>query len=488
MRNTARFMAIAFMILLTSAPVRAVDGVHPPSPPAGPSGDGQSANAPAGNDAAQNPGQAGQSSAPLPPLSGVEVLTPGSTGNSSSFLLPTFEWTGYGDTNVAGTNRSQGRNYLSTYVGSLTVQDVRKTSQFNAEYSGGELLYTDPVFFPGQSQPITNSNFHTVSLSEQVSWRRWSLLLGDQGSYLPESAAGFGGFGGQGSFGLGAGAGSIANSPAFNSTLNPDQSILTGQSKRLSNTAMAQIAYTPGARSTFTVSGVYGALNFLQPGLIDINYELLFAGYNFKLTRRDEISVYYTHSLLKLHAANRNVLNRGFELAYGRQITGKLSMQFAAGPVVNQIAQPQGGAVTRSFWSTFDSLTYRVPRGSFAASFSRGLTGGSGVIPGAETDTVSTTIGRQLSRRIFSSLEFSHSYNQSLTQLTAGIRRSQYESYLGGLTLSREFGERLSVYFNYSYQQQFTNAGICTSNSCATSFVRQFGGVGINWHGRPIRL
>jgi hypothetical protein len=251
---------------------------------------------------------------------------------------------------------------------------------------------------------------------------------------------------------------------------------------------MTQIEYDASARSSFTATASFGTLQFLEPGFIDSRSWTFMAGYNHRLSQHDELAINYIGSYYRFSGPNSAYLDRGFSIMYGHQITGRFSLQIAVTPTVIQVAQPLGGVSTKSFFGTSSGLQYRTLKWDTALSFNRGPSGGSGVLPGAETDSVGGSIGRQLFRRTRGSIQISHSYNQSLAQVSTLARRSEYEAYQAGITLNREFGRHISVYLNYSFQRQISNNPECLGTGCTTSIIRQVGGVGINWHAQPIKI
>jgi hypothetical protein len=368
------------------------------------------------------------------------------------------------------------------------MQRIQKHSQLNLNYAGGAFWYSQQLPAGTLASLKPYGSFHELGLFEQVSTRRWKWLVGDQGMYLPETPIGFYGFGGLTSFGGGLGGAALANAPSLGPLFSPDQSILTGTARRLSNSALTQIEYDASGRSSTTATASYGTLQFLEPGFIDSRYWIFMAGYNHRLSQHDEVAVTYAHYYFKFNGPNREFLDRGFSILYGHQITGKFSLQISVAPLVNQIAAPLGGAATKSFLSTFDSLAYRSLKWDAVLSFERMMTGGSGILPGAEMDWEQTTIGRQLSRKIRGSLQLSHAYNQSLAQESTLARRSKYEYWQAGFSLSREFGPHLSTYLNYYAQRQISNTPLCVGSNCTTAFLRQIGGVGINLHARPLKI
>jgi len=454
------------------------------SPATSPSGSGQTTS--------YQLGTSGDQTTPttprMVPLSGAETLTPGLGGILYSYILPTFEWTGYGDTNPTGFSQHPGLNTQSTYTGSLTLQNVWKHSQLNLSYAGGAFFYSQGL--PAATLPGIRpfNSFHSLGLFEQVSTRHWKWLVGDQGMYLPESPIGFFGFGGLTSFGGGLGGAALANAPALSSSFSPDQSISTGLSRRMSDSALSQIEYDPSGRSALTATGSFGTLQFLDPGFIDSRYWVFTAGYSHNLSRHDQVALSYLDYYYRFNGPNRAILNRGFSILYGHQINGKFSLEISVAPLVNQIALPLGGASTKAFLSTFDSLQFRSRNWSGSLSFARMMPGGSGVLPGAETDSEQASIGRQLSRRVHGSLQVSHNYSQSLAQESTVASRSKYEFWEAGISLSREFGRHISMYLNYYAQRQLSNTPVCVGTGCTTALLRQVGGVGINWHALPIKI
>jgi hypothetical protein len=402
--------------------------------------------------------------------------------------LPDLEWAGYGDTNPTGFSQHPGLNTQSTYAGSLTLQNVWKHSQLNLSYGGGVFFYSQPL--PAATLPNIRpfNSFHSLGLFEQVNTRHWKWLVGDQGMYLPETPIGFFGFGGLTSFGGGLGGAVLANAPSLGPSFNPDQSIWTGLARRLSDSALTQIEYHPSWRSALTATVSFGTLQFLDPGFIDSRYSVFMAGYSHNLSRHDQVAVSYVDYYYRYNGPNRAILNRGFSILYGHQISRRFSLEISVAPLVTQMALPLGGASTKAFLSTFDSLQYRSRNWAAMLSFARMIQGGSGVLLGAETDLEQGSIGRQLSRKVRGSLQVSHNYEQSLAQESTVARRSKYEYWQAGISLSREFGRHVSMYLNYYAQRQLSNTPVCVGTSCTTAFLRQVGGVGLNWHAQPIKI
>ena len=440
------------------------------------------------------PGLEGTVPQPIPPQSGAKDFSYG--GGTRSYAIPAFHWVGLVDTNRGSAPGSSNLETKSIFLGSLDLQQVRTRTQTNLDYTGGAFFFSRDLRRNSSTPPPPYGTLHSLDLMENVYWRRWQLLLGDQFLYLPESSFGFSGLSGLSSFGGGLGGAGLGSGAVVNPAHLPDQSILTGSSQRLSNTALAEVQYAPGARSTITVTGFYGLLHFLGSGFIDSNYQGLLAGYNYQLSRRNQISIFYLDYLFRFDVADRQILTRGFQLAYVHRFTNRLLMKLSGGPIASQVSLPAGGVVTKPSWSTYDSLRYHAVRADFSLSFLRRVGGGGGALYGSESDVARLTIGRQMSRAFYGFVDFGHAYNQALTQHSSlpslipsdTQRRARYEVWEAGANLNRSVMEHVSIYLTYRAQRQISNQTFCFGNNCGARLFRQVGGVGITWHGRPLKL
>ena len=304
----------------------------------------------------------------------------------------------------------------------------------------------------------------------------------------PRAANGFYGFGGLTSFGSGLGSGYYSSASTLNPTLAPSQTILTGLARRISNMALTEIEYSVGERSLITATGTYGTLHFLDPGYIDNRIWSFLIGYNHLMSRRTEIGITYVQTSFGYGALNQEQLYRSLMLAYGYQLTGKLSLQLSGGLGASQVTNPPGAAVTKSFLSTFDSLQYRSEKVNAQIIFSRYISGGSGVLAGAETDWAQLTLGRQLSRKFNGSLNFGYQHNQPLSQENILQSQTRIAYWQAGASLSYEMGRYMSFYMNYDFQRQVSNAPLCFNSNCGTVFLRHVAGMGLNFHARPIKI
>lgn len=403
-------------------------------------------------------------------------------------MIPSFQYTAFVDTNPEYSVNQGARAFRSSSVGSLTLQEVTRNKELYLRYAGGTEFYSGLSNLGMTNSRSSFATFHQVSVGGSVDWRRWHMFVGDEGSYLPESPLGFTGFEGLTSFNDGLGGEFLWRGGTYNRLLQPDQSILGAYGRRISNTSIGQLQYDATARTTFTLTGAYGLLTFLDPGYLDGTYVSALGGVTHALGSRNYIGGTYLHSRIYFHAPHQDISHQGVIVSYGHRILGKLALEASVGYMLNQFAVSPGGSSSQRIVTTYNSLTYYWRRTNVKTYFSHWITGGSGILRGAETDSLGVRVGRQLSRSTHLDVHFGHYIDQSFTAAVPGAARAKSKAWKGGVQLSRELGRHVSVYIQYNIQRQVTNSSLCVASRCGLTFLRQIGGVGLNWHTRPIRL
>ncbi len=484
MKVRQQFWTVVFALLLcvsASWAQQTDPPVNPPVPPQGPLSPGQSST--------KAPNEGGARVEPEPPLampapdarplSGVEQFTLGEMGKRRSYLLPSFEFFETADTNSSitstnsGTTSSQSNvDAVSTLLGRMSLQRVWSRYHLTADLTSGGYLY--------DTRSDLNSLIEQFSLRQRITWRRWSLLLGDRVSYLPEASFGF-----SGPYYSGLPGTTLVN---FNPLFEPNQSILTARSSRLSNSAVGEIDYKISPKSLLTASGAYQILRFPGASFIDSSNAVFSTGYNYNPTQRDTLALTYGLSLFRFRGTNQRIQNHSVHVAYGRRITGRLALQLSAGPEVATFTHRVAGPDTRVSWGMGSSLLYRYQRTSLRISYTNYLSGGAGVLTGAQSHEVDMAVDRQLSRVWTGSLIFGFAHNRALSQTTAGPTTPVFNSGYAGVNVNRPFGRHMNLYLTYALQRQSSNTGPCTVGICGNVPLRHHFGLGFNWHLRPIMI
>ena len=110
------------------------------------------------------------------------------------------------------------------------------------------------------------------------------------------------------------------------------------------------------------------------------------------------------------------------------------------------------------YWTLNASLQYQLRRAGLSASYNHGLTGGSGMLAGAETDIVTGSLSQQVSRTFNVSWNAGYSRNSGF-----GVPRQSplhvfgqqnYSYWFAGVNAAHPFGRSLDVFVNYQLQYQ----------------------------------
>jgi hypothetical protein len=423
------------------------------------------------------------------PLAGAQDLSLGFPATSRSYWQPNFNLNSTGDSNGLGVTNSTGWAAYASVLGGLDVHKISGSSDLTLSYIGGGNF--------SSNSSIGNSTTQQLELAEKVSFRRSTLSLFDQGSYFPETSFGYGGLNGLtlpggGSLGL------------LNNFL-PGQSILTARGQRASNSSLVQVDTFLAPRFSLTFLGGYSLLRYVDNDLLNSGDIIFQGGYNRQLTREDTLAVFYRFNAYRYSNFNQSINDHSVQVSYGRRVTGRLAFEVAAGPEfaflrtpITGIGPAGGGgsgaaalatsSTTLITWNLNASLTYQLRRTGLRLAYSHGLTGGSGVLAGALTDTVTGSISRQLSRTLGSGFDFGYARNSGLAALTTFTPASggqTYDYWFGGANLTHPFGRTLNLFLAYQLQYQNSNSMFCIGPTCKTNLVRHTVSMGLNWRGHP---
>jgi len=116
--------------------------------------------------------------------------------------------------------------------------------------------------------------------------------------------------------------------------------------------------------------------------------------------------------------------------------------------------------------------------------YSHGVTGGSGIFFGAQSDRVSGTVQHRM-RSMDAQLTAGYSRNRGLNVSGVTSTGQVYNYWFGGVNLERRLSREWSLRLAYELQYQYSNLAFCITSPCGTSFTRNTVSLGVNWRGRP---
>src|SRR5215472_1403638 len=405
-------------------------------------------------------------------LTGAELPTLGSPEMRHSYWVPGISFQNVFRSPANGTGNWVSSSYTN---GNLSVSLASLHSQLRIDYTGGAFLT--------HSTTLPISYIHELSLFETVRLGRWQLLFTDQFQYLPQNSFGFGGVSGISVPGVG---GSLGTGfPGLQAGYSPNQSLFSTNGTRITNSPVAQAEYALTPRASLTAVASYGILSFEQPRATD-TYDTVFSlGYNYRLSRADTLGLLYRFTGYR-YGGNPQALNdHSANLAYGRKITGRLALQFFGGPEVRTYRQSILGSTDKVSFSGGGLLTYAFARSNLSLSYSRGFSGGSGILIGSVLDSVDARWSYQLTRVWQASAMARYSSNGTVagTPVSTGSRNINSLSTSGGI--SRPVGRDANFSLNYTFDYQNLSQPLCPLGGCAQSYSQHLVWTGFQWHTRP---
>jgi hypothetical protein len=473
---------LVVLCLVGAATVRAQDDTQPPQQPQEPVD--ESGPKPAGH---SNPyfdignliGNPGDLQPDYTPLTGMLNAGLGFPEVKHSYWVPGIQFS----SNVQSNSYGGGNNsnwFADNYVvGNLSLLEAWSHAQVAVNYSGGGYFSTD------SSQG--NGWYQQLNFAQTLQLNRWLVQIADDFSYLPTSAFGFGAGSNLGGPGVGGSLGPTI--PGLGGSYVPNQTIFAGTGPRYSNSIVVQATYQLSRRSSLTTSGSYGILHFIDPGNIDTDSAFGGLGYNYLLSHKDTIGLFYQYSTYHFPGSPQAYGSQIASVAYSRKITGRLALSVFGGPQFTSLRVPVG--TTSSTVSGYASayLTYGFENGSLSGNYVHGLSGGSGLLLGSILDQVYFTGSRKLSRVWSGTVNVGYAHNRSIVSPEATVANQDYNSWYAGGGVSRPFGRNFNFSLNYSANFANYNIG-CTGAGCGTSSTSTYQYVTMNlqWHPRPFVL
>jgi hypothetical protein len=173
-------------------------------------------------------------------------------------------------------------------------------------------------------------------------------------------------------------------------------------------------------------------------------------------------------------------------VTYGHHIAGRYSFQAGIGPQILNYNVPANPASTRSVsWSANGGFNYQHNQASLGVSFSRGVTGGGGILAGAITNSVVFSATRPVGRFWSVNGSFGYALNQAIAQAPGST--GSYNSLFGGVGIKRTLSRNATLSANYSLQHQTIGSAVCASGAvCAGQFNRNVISINFGWDFHPI--
>jgi hypothetical protein len=133
-------------------------------------------------------------------------------------------------------------------------------------------------------------------------------------------------------------------------------------------------------------------------------------------------------------------------------------------------------------------VNFQTKAASLSGTYYHGVTGGSGVLGGAITDTFTGSATRQISRTFSGTILGGYSRLQGVplgTVVSGGPTNQSYDYAFGGGNISHPLSRALALNLSYQLQYQTSNAAVCTGTVCGSNVIVHLISFGLSWRDRP---
>lgn len=404
-----------------------------------------------------------------PPIAGLNLPTINGTfqyGVSASEVISD----GYG-----GNGDIFAQTSLS---GDLAYTSKSEVRPFSALYTGG-------IQFGNQSG-YSNQYYQSLSLSQGYVTKSWVFGLSDSVSYLPQSpTVGLSGIPGTGDVGL---------TPVENG-LQPSQDILSIGNSRISNDVSGTAERRLDAFTSVSGGASYGILRFFGNGGLDSSQIAANVAVNRRINGRSSASLAATYGTFSYSSLGNGAsfVTRGLSASYQRQISRSINASVTGGPEWISSSSTLG-IPSRVIFSGAAGLSYIVRAYNASVSYSRGINGGSGVVPGGVSDSIIGSLQRPFGTAWSASANVGFARTQGLSIGSTPINLAalgltttgDYKSTFAGAQVSRRLTRSFSAFASYTALNQSSSQ--TQGSSVALDGIVQSFALGISYFPHSLHL
>jgi hypothetical protein len=252
-------------------------------------------------------------------------------------------------------------------------------------------------------------------------------------------------------------------SPVFGSGQVSPVTVFAPVADQLSNTGTAQLTYQFGLNAMVGISSTFTNLHYSNPaevpGLYDSGSRDGSFFYTHRLSGRHYVGATYEYEMLVAYPVGfrAQTTANNLMLFYSVYLKPTLSLSFFGGPQYSDTQESI--APTLRAWSPAAgaSLAWQERQTNLAASYSRKIAPGGGLIGAVHQDAGTISVRHQLSRTMSGGLNGQYSSNRlldaGLLQAVGGFNGSGH-SISGTVSLDRKLGEHFALSVGYSRLHQ----------------------------------
>lgn len=341
-----------------------------------------------------------------------------------------------------GSQAAEPDQTVSIASANLGYLRSNERSSFTLDYAGG---YIRSISGP----PVGDGVFQTFSVIQKITHGRWNLTGSDNFSDTPEApVTGFSGIPGTG------------EPIATPSATPPSQTVLTLNTRSISNSATLRLDYPLSGSYSMNITGNSQLLRYPDGNGLESDGAVGSVGLTSRLSARSSLGAQYTYSRYHYAASlytselPGNFETDGFSVQYIHSWTRAFRTDISLGP--EWITDRSSSLVlpTQTLAVTM-AATYQSRANELYANYNRGISGGSGYLPGALVDTVTVGDSRTFARTLTVGAIAGY-YRTVAFVATAGSSDAR----IGGLQASKQLGSFFSFFANYTAVDQSSDLSL----------------------------
>ncbi|HEY1805432.1 MAG TPA: hypothetical protein VGG45_13235 [Terracidiphilus sp.] len=265
----------------------------------------------------------------------------------------------------------------------------------------------------------------------------------------------------------------LISSPITGSTLAPTLTVIAPYAEQMMNTVDGVLSYQFALNAMVGGGGSYNIFDFPNPaqaqGLFNSHQAAGFVFYSRRLSRAQYLGVQYEYARIDANPVTGVVEAQIHSLLPFYTVYFNKSFSFSISAGVQRVEFSQPGLAQFNAWSPTGTASagWQGQRGSVAASFTRTVISGEGLLGAYNSNSASATGGWKIANTWDGALFAGYSSISSATPVTSAPFQSG-NTLTGGATLQHSFGERWNAGFQYQHLHENYN-GISAVNATPDS-------------------
>jgi hypothetical protein len=254
-------------------------------------------------------------------------------------------------------------------------------------------------------------------------------------------------------------------------TQGPGIAIIAPLADQLTNNGNAELTYQFSANGMIGASGTFTNLNYSNPtqvpGLAGSSSQAGSAFYNHRLSKKHYMGVSYQYQRILAYpsgAPQNETQTHAVMAFYTFYPQPKLSLSVSAGPQHSEVSQSPLPSATSWSPAASASLGWQARHTNLAASYSRMISGGGGLVGAFHSTTVNLSLQQQLSKNWNAGVSGAYAINKTVTPF-AFLSSPGGHSISGSASIRRNLGQHFSATAGYTrLHQSYSNiAAISTA-------------------------